>query len=679
MNLLRQFCGSSILSLLVLSAAAAATTDEMPKVSIVSSIQQRLSEAAGVVTIITRQDIRRMGATTLEQVLQTVPGLHVSTTRGFRTTYGIRGILSQNNADVLFKINGVPIRDPISNGRPPVFSMPVWNIRRIEVLRGPGSIWHGSDAVVGIINIVTLSGDDLITAPTKQLGFSANAYAGSLETFGGAWIVGGAQGGITYSMAVEADTTEGNNHRVKRDAQSVLDKQFGLSASLAPGRVQQGKAQFHWHGELNFADFLKIRGGFRAFEAESGVGAFHALSPGDRLVNRMGHFDLEYQTNWSLSLQSKTMFSYQFRYTDLSLGVLPKSPLFPNGLSQDNQHIDHQFWLEHVFFTELLQNHTIQFGAGFSLDWMERAVLKRNFVSLDGILVPLPKLTEMREIPGAEDPAMLRRRRFQVYGIVQDEWRFAPAWRLTYGSRVDSYFDERTVFSPRVALVHYLSPFWAAKLIYNRAHHVQSFVEHAFRLPRKLKTEVVDMVELAMEKHDLSGNRMGVSVFGYNLENFIDEVSLDLGQTAFTNLDLYGAGAEVWAAYKVTDTLRLNGSYAFQRAFERKTGNAFGQAPSHMIFAEANYQFWPTWNLNVQLKWVSDRLRRPDDPRKNLDGYALLSANMRKEIGNGISLLFSARNLLNVDAREPSTDPLRMPGDIQLPGRTFLGRIEFDF
>ena len=64
-------------------------------------------------------------------MLETVPGLHVSTARGISDVFVIRGIFSENNAQVLVMINNIPVSDAVDGGRPqtwrmPVFKWPIW-------------------------------------------------------------------------------------------------------------------------------------------------------------------------------------------------------------------------------------------------------------------------------------------------------------------------------------------------------------------------------------------------------------------------------------------------------------------------------------------------------------------------------------------------------------------------
>lgn len=126
-------------------------------VSIASGYRQPLFKAPSVATIITAEDIKAIGATDLDEVLETVPGLHVNRRQqGYNPIYTIRGIYHPANAQALVLINGVSISNLFQGGRNDIWGgMPVQAISRIEVIRGPGSAVYGADAFAGVINIIT--------------------------------------------------------------------------------------------------------------------------------------------------------------------------------------------------------------------------------------------------------------------------------------------------------------------------------------------------------------------------------------------------------------------------------------------------------------------------------------------------------------------------------------------
>ncbi|PWB57981.1 MAG: TonB-dependent receptor, partial [Nitrosomonadales bacterium] len=107
-------------------------------VSIASGARQPVARAPSVATVVTAEDIAAIGAADLDEVLETVPGLHVSRSPiGYNPIYTIRGISTQYNPQVLMLVNGIPVTSVFAGNRSQIWGgMPVENIARIEVIRG---------------------------------------------------------------------------------------------------------------------------------------------------------------------------------------------------------------------------------------------------------------------------------------------------------------------------------------------------------------------------------------------------------------------------------------------------------------------------------------------------------------------------------------------------------------
>ena len=130
---------------------------EIDVVSIATGTKKRIDKAPAVTTLITADDIARMGASHLDEVLEMVPGLHISpsTISRLDSVYSIRGIQTGFNPQVLVLLNGTEFKNSFSGGLPYTFRFPANVIERVEVIRGPGTAVYGADAFSGVINIVT--------------------------------------------------------------------------------------------------------------------------------------------------------------------------------------------------------------------------------------------------------------------------------------------------------------------------------------------------------------------------------------------------------------------------------------------------------------------------------------------------------------------------------------------
>ena len=130
-------------------------------VGIATGYARPLAESPSVVTVITADDIKKMGAVSIEEVLETVPGFHVSSANGFVPAYVIRGIFSPLSSHVLVMQDGIPVNDPSNSGKLFSYTHLTKNISKIEIIRGPGSALYGADAFAGVINIITKRGQEI--------------------------------------------------------------------------------------------------------------------------------------------------------------------------------------------------------------------------------------------------------------------------------------------------------------------------------------------------------------------------------------------------------------------------------------------------------------------------------------------------------------------------------------
>src|ERR1043166_4584427 len=147
--------------------------EEQLKVEAATKTEIPISKAPAAVTVITAKQIAESGARTVPDLLRLVAGVNVRW-NPMTQTIDIRGFGENPFANrVLMLIDGAPVNSGDTGGFPlsPAFDLfPVENIKRIEVVRGPGSSLYGENAYWGVINIVTLSGDDLAGGDAQVFG-----------------------------------------------------------------------------------------------------------------------------------------------------------------------------------------------------------------------------------------------------------------------------------------------------------------------------------------------------------------------------------------------------------------------------------------------------------------------------------------------------------------------------
>jgi iron complex outermembrane recepter protein len=131
------------------------------EVTSVSKKEQKLSEVAAAIFVITPEDIRRSGATSLPDLLRVVPGLDVAQINANTWAISARGFNFQFENKLLVLIDGRAVYTPLFGG---VYwdtqDVPLEDVERIEVIRGPGGTIWGANAVNGVINIITKKARD---------------------------------------------------------------------------------------------------------------------------------------------------------------------------------------------------------------------------------------------------------------------------------------------------------------------------------------------------------------------------------------------------------------------------------------------------------------------------------------------------------------------------------------
>jgi vitamin B12 transporter len=152
-----------------------------------SNVPLEAARVGSDVTVVTSEDIRNQGFQTLPDVLRLVPGVAVSNSggRGSLSQVRIRGAEANQG---LVVVDGVPIND-VNNGDADIANLPVDNIERIEIIRGPQSGIWGPNAQSGVISITTKTGRGLARPE-----ISARIEGGSFGSVQGSALVRGAQG-----------------------------------------------------------------------------------------------------------------------------------------------------------------------------------------------------------------------------------------------------------------------------------------------------------------------------------------------------------------------------------------------------------------------------------------------------------------------------------------------------
>ena len=213
------------------AAVVAATTDDLSALSLedlmnieVTSVgkqRQKVGEAPAAVSVITQDDIRRSGATSVPELLRMVPGVQVAQVDANRWAVGVRGFNDVFQNKLLVVADGRSIYSPIFSG---VYwdtqDFMLEDLERIEVIRGPGATLWGANAVNGVINITSKSARD-------TQGLLLSGHGSNIEQIGGLRYGGQIDDDTYYRVYTKARRTDDFVDAADNDTHDGWDAERG--------------------------------------------------------------------------------------------------------------------------------------------------------------------------------------------------------------------------------------------------------------------------------------------------------------------------------------------------------------------------------------------------------------------------------------------------------------------
>lgn len=659
-------------------------------VSIATGSKQTLRRAPAVATVVTAEDIAALGVTDLDQVLETVPGLHVARIVGnYTPAYLMRGIGAGGvaNPQILMLQNGIPMTVAYSGDKGLNWSsLPVENIARIEIIRGPGSALYGADAYAGVINIITRTAAD-------TPGTLVSAGAGSFRTWNTSLRHSGKLGPVDIAAYLRMGQTDGQQSILKADAQTLNDSRAGTHVSHAPGPVNTGYDAVDGNLDLAYANW-RFRSSYKLRDSiGSGAGANSALDPvsttkSERITSDLSWTDLNFARDWGVGVLVSYM-GYKELAPRVELfppGTRLGTSFFPEGMIGGPSRWERDFRLSAYATYVGLPGHSLRVGVGHDDVNLYRAETFKNFL-LPAVGAPIPTGPQMDY--GSIQPHILPHRRKVDYVYLQDEWHPARDLALTAGLRHDQYSDFGGTTNPRVALVWDVLLDVTAKLLYGQAFRAPAFNEEYAVNPvvsgnPNLKPETIKTLEAALAWQVRRDLQINMNAFKYDAKDLVRAVpnkAPTLGSIFLNTGTQTGHGVEVEASWEASRNLRLSADYAYQRSTDGATKQDAGYAPRNHYYARADWHFLGEWLVSGQVNRVADRKRVPGDARPDIADYTTLDLSLsstRSKSGWAVSA--SVHNLFNADVREPSLAPgTAIPNDLPMAGRAWYVQASFQF
>ncbi len=717
--------GVSVISFTLLSPCAF-SQDELVElygdeemIAISTGTQKPIYQAPSVANVITSEDIKRIGSTTLEEILESVPGLHVSysSVRG-EPLFEIRGFGNTSfNSVILTLINGIPVDTALDGGRPNAFRMPVENIDRIEIIRGPGSAVYGADAFAGVINIITKNASN---SSGTNLGVRAGSF-GTQEV----WLNNGSSfGSWDFYFGINHQRTDGDDDRIiESDLQSTFDSLFGTSASLAPGPLQNQYEVTDLRLDLQNSNLNLQLGHLVISDAGQGTGVAQALDNVGVINSSISTANIIYQNddlveNWEF----KVVGSYSEIEGEPEYQILPPGATvligadgnlftpshsscpetgcfvtFSEGMWGKPYMNEEHLRAEFVGIYSGLDNHLIRVSVGGEEADMTGTETK-NFGP--GIINGTEGIVDGNLIDAGTSNIYLRngaQSRSLRFISIQDEWSLSNDWDLTTGIRYDDFSDFGDTINPRLALVWQTRYNLTSKLLYARAFRAPSFLEqfgqnNPVTLGNEdVEPETIDTFELAFDFRPSLDSQLIFNTFIYDADDIIQFVRQENGSAVATNtLGQKGRGIEIELNVDVTSDFNIYANYSMVDAISKITDEPVPDVPTRQVYISASYNIGQDMSLNTQINWVGNRNRLRSDPNDIsvlADGRSTISNNTSVDFNFRYVDLFDhfdigilVKNVFDHQLFEPSPAPnVAIPGDFPMAGRSAFFEIVTHF
>lgn len=625
----------------------------------------------GILTVLHGNDLETRGVRNVREALNSIPGVEVAIDQVGRSKVVVRGfgdIFKSGNVRIL--IDGVATNNASYGTSNPALALPIEQVERLEVIRGPGSAVHGEYALAGVINIVTYKEKNrayLRLGEHGERGGGVNA----------AWTTGG-DAPWSFSLNLSTLTSDPTNTLVSRDI--IWDRPF----SNSPGPANDAT-------DTTAGIVTAKRGGFaaelqwieHAWGDHYGVNGY--LTPSDGEVYREGFGSLQLTQTVPLTkaLDLDLFFTWA-QFEERSEGI------YVGPYQQYTRTEPYDVWLDQRRLEE-------QRILGGSFTWRPHPD-HRLLLELQGKQVRIPDLWMVwnayrdanKTWHTSEDMTMypLSKNERDVGSVtLQYEWRASDLMSITGGARYDDYSDSDNALAPRIAAVWRLDDHNIVKAQYARAFRPPTLFDN------KVEPELADTLELGYIQKNESTQ--------FAATGFYSEIQDPLVYDAKANKKVNAEkavlqGLELEIGHRFLSTgmaVSMNGSLIDTR--ETSSGDAVALAPDWLMNFDLSLPLRPNLSGLLHVRAVGERHRESGDPRgATLEGYTRtdIALNWRDVWTKGMSLRAGVTNVLDADIRQPAlmtsiSDYVEkttlvapsFPDDLPQPGRAGWLQLTYDF
>lgn len=623
--------------------------------SLPTKTPQAFDKLPVVMSVITAEQIRRMGARDLRDALRLVPGLQLGIGAVGYPQITMRGMPSHGAEKLKFMVDGHNVDIALTGGASLFFSdYPIDSIQKIEILRGPGSALYGSDALLGVINIVTRKKTNRNkTELTARLGsFESQRY--NLES-------AGSLGPIQVWGSANYLNSSGADVFVAKDALS--SSPINSDISNAPGHTSEWVEQT----TLNLSaetEHIQFQGQYINHQD----GGF--FNPGMSLTDQTSigrdYFwtNLGYENNFlNNQLTFKAKLSYNRYNHDYDITTQPAGFSNANGIFTDGVHsiteaIVDEYGLTLQADSFFFNQHTITLGSEVKNTDLHDVFTTANYD-------PAP-LQEMQDVSSHFN--WMKEADRLYYGVyLQDQYQYGDNLVVLIGGRYDHYNDIGSAISPNLGVSYHFLPNWQVKLLYGQAFRAPSFRE-LYKLPTgsslqgdpEIKAESVRTWQTVLEWKSSRNLTTSITAYHNDFSDTIDTVVNEDGISTFANQpDSQSTGFDLeLRGHLPVSAIDLSWFtvVSYINSQQDDDSNRSGVA-SWLGSAGFDYSFAGYVNLNTTVHYTGETYIDPTDPRDEPESYILvdtaLTVNNAMGKLHGLDITWSIHNLFDQNYAYP--------------------------
>ncbi len=610
------------------------------KITSATKVKQSIYEIPSTVVVITENEIKERGYFTFEEVLSTLSGFQFRNIQGINSYVFQRGIPNQNNL-ILVLIDGVQVNELNSGGFYSGGLYNLSNIERIEVIYGPASVAYGTNAISGIINIITKS------AMEKQL--NVKALVGTFNT-----------SGLDFSYSYIDD---------KKDYGVLFS---GVIKKTDKANLKGQEGDFNWTDKLdNYEKDYSFDLKFQCNEFSFGTNFMQKQSSTATLFKSYGTIYRDYGTLWNIRfinnyLKYNKKISDKFNLTSIlynrNTTVLDNTLYVITDTAQVGYYRPNNLTgFESILNFEL--NPTCAIISGFTFEYERLAEKFSVSYSNSPDSKPLSPVS----------PVMLKNNLLSFFL----EPKYSPLENLfiSGGIRYDNSSVYNQVITPRLGL-SYIYDNYVFRISYSEAFRAPKPWDYTDGLGNSsLKPEKMKSIETSIE-YSLSNDLiMNLSVYKNLLSQGIIKESNSSGYRWVNSGEVNTDGIELGFKYE-GNGIKSFFNYTFTQSYDENK-KFISEISKHIANVGVTYAFDRNFMINLLASYTGER----ENPEfiysinsRTISPYFLLNGTISFLDFYGFNVQLIVKNILDKEYYHTSN---RTPSRYRQSQRTFMFSVNY--